>query len=424
LLFAVSPFAVPLCSSQDKSVKKVSVSALALALATVANAQLAEFVNPNEPAYTVPGTGALYQRAPAAILFDQGPIFTQTGAPNNLSIMNNTATVGYCTLGFAGTGAFRVADDFTVPAGQTWVVDKVTVFGYQTGATAPSINAGTLRLLSTSPAASTTPTVVFGDATTNVLTTPVTLAGTARVTSTTLTNTQRLLQAIPLTISPAVTLAPGTYWIDFTAAGTVASGPFFPPLSPVITAPTATGNAIQQTTAGAAYVALNQAIADPANPTCAAGTTTVGPAQGVPFIVEGVQAAAIVPVTPAGTINANTTAGQTTASIPLNFTNPAGGAAGTVSCALTNAVNTTISPTTAVTIPSGTTGGFVVTGSGTPGSTFSGTVTCTIPGSPNVVYTINGVISAVTSITTLSNFGLIALALMLVGFGALVSRRN
>ncbi len=397
----------------------------ALALATGANAQLADTLNPNEPVSSVLGTGPIYQRVPAAILFDQGPIFTQTGTPNNLSILNNTATVGYCTLGFTGTGAFRIADDFTVPAGQTWLVDRVTVFGYQTNATAASINNGTLRLLSTSPVASATPTVVFGDTTTNRMTTTVSLAGTARVTSTTLTNTARLLQAIPLTISPAVTLAPGTYWIDFTAAGTVASGPFFPPLSPVITAPTATGNAAQQATAGSAYVALTQNIADPANPTCAAGTTTVGPPQGVPFIVEGVvQAASISPVRPAGAVNVNGTAGQSSVSIPLNFTNAASGVAGSVSCALTNAVNTTIAPLTAVTIAPGTTGGFTVTGTGTPGAAFSGTVTCTIPGSPDVVYTITGGISSVTAINTLSGFGLIGLALILLGFGVFVSRRS
>jgi hypothetical protein len=271
----------------------MKLALLALAIISTAQAQTSSVESIAGASFTsdVVAPGPVFQRNPAAILFDQGPIFTQTGTPNNLSILQTTAPVIYCTLGLAGTGAFRLADDFTIPAGQTWSVDRVVVFGYQTGATAASINSGNLRILSTSPGASATPTVVSGDTTTNVVTPAnVTLAGTVRVTDTTLTATNRLLQAIPLVISPAVSLTAGTYWIDYQAAGTVASGPFFPPLAPaILAAPAPTGNAFQLTTAGAAYVSVTQGLP---NPDC--NTTTPGPAQGLPFIVEGTNVAPAV----------------------------------------------------------------------------------------------------------------------------------
>jgi hypothetical protein len=136
-------------------------------------------------------------------------------------------------------------------------------------------------------------------------------------------------------------------------------------------------------------------------------------------------AAAITPATPGGAVVINSAVGSLTASAPLNFTNAASATvSGTVSCVLSNTVGTvTISPTTAITLAPGTTGGFTVTGSGVAGSTFSATVTCTIQGAPQVVYNVNGVISAVSQINTLNGFGLSLLALSLMGFGIMLSRR-
>jgi hypothetical protein len=169
--------------------------------------------------------------APTAVLFDQGPLSNGVNGATPISILQNVAPFNYCSLGGAGTGAFRLADDFVVPAGQTWTVDTITVFGYQTGATAASINNATLRILDGSPAG--TPATLFGDATTNRLGT-ASLSGTFRVASTTPTLTNRAIQAIPINVVPALVLPAGTYWIDFNAAGTVVSGPFFPPIVPNI----------------------------------------------------------------------------------------------------------------------------------------------------------------------------------------------
>jgi hypothetical protein len=346
-------------------------------------------------------SGPVFQRQPAAILFDQGPIFTQTGTPNNLSILQNAAPVTYCTLGSTGTGAFRLADDFTVPAGQTWLVDRVVVFAYQTGATAPSITSGNLRILSTSPGASTTPTVVAGDTTTNRVTPAnVTLSGTVRVSGTTLTATNRLMQAIPLVISPAVLLSAGTYWVDFQAAGSVASGPFFPPLTPaILTAPAPTGNALQLATAGAVYVPVTQGLP---NPDCL--TTTPGPAQGLPFIVEGTLGALPVAVTPTGTA-LSFTVGSTRS---LSFTG-----AGAVACTATGPFTVAPNPLTspgAVTVTATAVG--------------TGTLTCTSGATTIASYPLTAAAGAVVvQAPTLNLWSALGLLLAMSAFGVIAVRR-
>jgi hypothetical protein len=130
--------------------------------------------------------------------------------------------------------------------------------------------------------------------------------------------------------------------------------------------------------------------------------------------------ATITPVTPPGTLNV------TSGSVALNFSNgaAAGGPSGTVSCALSNTTGTiSIAPTAPITVAAGATGGFVVSGSGAPGSTYTGTVTCAIQGGAPVVYTINGTVSAVTQINTLGTLGLTLLGFALIGFGAFAARR-
>src|SRR5690349_23149983 len=59
---------------------------------------------------------------------------------------------------------YLLAEDFTVPAGQTWNLDTVIIYSYQTGSsTAPSpINFATLQIRQSSVSGS----VVFGDTTT------------------------------------------------------------------------------------------------------------------------------------------------------------------------------------------------------------------------------------------------------------------
>jgi hypothetical protein len=70
-------------------------------------------------------------------------------------------------------------------------------------------------------------------------------------------------------LSPAVNLAPGTYWVEFQFGGTLSSGPWAPPVS--ILGQTTTGNALQKTSTGWA-----QAL-----------DTGSGSVQGMPFLIMG-----------------------------------------------------------------------------------------------------------------------------------------
>jgi len=143
--------------------------------------------------------------APASCIFTGGTLFGHTAS----------ISVG-----------FSIADDFTVPVGQTWRLDSVRVSAYQTGSTTTStFNAGRIRIWSGRPD-SAGAMVIFGDSTTAFVGTGWT--GVYRVSSTTLTNTQRPIMFIILNCGGTV-LTQGVYWIEYWLGGTLASGPFTPP---------------------------------------------------------------------------------------------------------------------------------------------------------------------------------------------------
>jgi hypothetical protein len=119
---------------------------------------------------------------------------------------------------------FRCADDFNVPVGQTWTINSVVVFAYQTGfagATSP-ISAATLRVWNGRPGDAGS-TIIFGDTTTNRLATSVdsslwrifnTVVG-AGANPPTPAATNRRLWLTTLNVSPSLVLTAGNYWIDW-----------------------------------------------------------------------------------------------------------------------------------------------------------------------------------------------------------------
>ncbi len=247
---------------------KILIAALATSLSTAAFAQSVDTFDPSEAVSNTPVVGEGFT-TPTLVLFNQGPLTNGT----NVSILDNNAPFLYNTLGFTGAGAFRLADDFTVPANQVWNIESIIVFGYQTGATSPTITGATMQIRNGAPPAGA---VIFGNETTNIPATS-TLSGAFRVTPTTLTATNRAIQAVRIPV--AVTLTGGTYFIDFTTSGT-GGGPFFPPVVPALTAPAPTGNALQLQTG--VWNPLRMGLTT--DPVGAPGT---GPQQGLPFIVEG-----------------------------------------------------------------------------------------------------------------------------------------
>ena len=186
--------------------------------------------------------------APTAIIYDNGPLATGTLARNGTSTApagtqwseaswdfgdnttsNTLSGVGCQVIGAAT--ANRCADDFNVPVGQTWTINQVIGFAYQTGSVANPIIGANLRIWLGRPGDPGS-TIIFGDTSTNRIGT-VTDAGLYRIFNSgppgnTATGTTRIIRQVPILVSPAAVLTAGNYWVDFQFDGG-ASGNFSPP---------------------------------------------------------------------------------------------------------------------------------------------------------------------------------------------------
>ncbi|WP_337872838.1 T9SS type A sorting domain-containing protein [Ignavibacterium sp.] len=181
-----------------------------------------------------------WQYTPEAVLYDNGPVVNSPGGgPNGADGSVLQTALGLNVLGFAHqqSSNFRVADDFVVPAGQTWTINTASFYAYQTGSTTTSTITGVnVRIWNGQPGVGT---VVFGDTTTN------------RMSATTWSNIYRYSDTAPGTTRPlmkqtvtiGVTLGEGHYWIDWQTSGSLVSGPWAPPIS--INGQTNTGDALQ-----------------------------------------------------------------------------------------------------------------------------------------------------------------------------------
>jgi hypothetical protein len=195
---------------------------------------------------TARGVPAALVAPPAAlgtILLDSGPIVTHPGGGAggaDASRLQNNLTPPMNVLGFgsAASANISLADDFVVPTGETWNIDTMTFFAYQTGSTTTStLNLVHVQIYNGPPNAGGT--VIFGDLTTN------------RIASTNWTNAYRETMTTPGTTRPIMaavatvdtTLTEGTYWVEYRLGGTLASGPFCPPIT--ILGQTTTGNGLQ-----------------------------------------------------------------------------------------------------------------------------------------------------------------------------------
>jgi hypothetical protein len=260
---------------------RIALSSIALVLANVASAQVAEVFNPSEPLVSVvsplnPNSGVSPAGAPACggQLFNNGAFVTSTGNGTggaNLSMLQSTS-LGMATLGFghqSGTANNRVADDFVVPAGG-WTLNCAVFYAYQTGSTTTStITAVNVRIWDGPPGAMGS-NIVFGDTTTNRMTASA-WTNAYRVTETSATDTTRPIMAQTINLG-GLNLAAGTYWIDWQTTGSLASGPWAPPIS--IIGQAVTGNGQQFTGNTSAWA-----------PAVDGGTGT--PAQGLPFLLLG-----------------------------------------------------------------------------------------------------------------------------------------
>jgi hypothetical protein len=226
--------------------------------------------DPNQPVWQPPSDAVvLYDNSqgtcnPTTTGLITHPNACPAPAVNDSRLQTGETTFGY---GHAISANIRVADNFTIPAGGCWDIQAITFFAYQTGATSPTINNVNFQLWLGAPWAGGA--IIYGDTSTNVLA-GSTLAGIRRTNSTATCAGDRLIMA-NRTLCVAGPLPAGTYYIDWQSGGTLASGPWVPPITCL--GGGATGDAQQFLSSTGAWAPITN------------GTT---PAVGLPFILEGV----------------------------------------------------------------------------------------------------------------------------------------
>ncbi len=167
--------------------------------------------------------------AHAALLWDNGSLVNQPGAGAGGADVSSIVA-GEGTFGFGMQTALgnRIADDFTIGVGQTWTLSSAEVFGYQTGSTTTStFSSLSLRIWQGAPGASGSSIIWDNSSIEGVLTTSFT--GIYRTDVASFSNTQRPIMSLQSSLGGTV-LGAGTYWLDWAATGSLASGPFCPPL--------------------------------------------------------------------------------------------------------------------------------------------------------------------------------------------------
>ena len=174
----------------------------------------------------VPGV-VPYERSFSALYCQDSMITTPTGSCIPTNCFQSETQQPNASAGSnmnTDIGAI-VADDFVVPAGQTWIIDKITTFGYQTYASYPvsTFTSCTVKIWDGDPSAGTP----------NLLRTVTTLYPPQSSTFTAIfrtdydwCTTSRPLYDLPNPISPGLELTAGTYWVGFQAEGTLDSGPW------------------------------------------------------------------------------------------------------------------------------------------------------------------------------------------------------
>lgn len=273
----------------------IKVGALALALMATGSvhAQTATEDVGSAPEGTfipsAPGAPLWNRGGMGNVLFDNGPYVNSagTGAGGADESVLQTTSLGMNTLGFGHQvlNGNRMADDFTVPA-SGWLIDSFVFFAYQTGSpTTSTMTAVNMRIWDGDPSLPGS-SVVFGDTATNLMTATA-FTNSYRVTETTLGANNRPIMAQTLG-GLSLQLPAGTYWVDWQSDGSLASGPWAPPVT--ITGTAITGNALQS-------LADNGATWAPA-----ADTGTDTPQQDLPFLITGTVPTAIPETQPVPTL--------------------------------------------------------------------------------------------------------------------------
>ena len=227
-----------------------------------------------EPTSTQIGAPGPVWDGPYAELYSNGPWWNSVGSGvggADESILQTSLSANTLGFGFQTPNGYIMADDFTIPSGETWTIESITCFGYQTNSpTTPTINGMNLAIYDDGPDSGGA--LVWGDISTNVFSSAV-WSNVYRVTEATSgTATNRPIMAVTADLATPAVLGEGDYWLHVNMAGTLSSGPWAPPI--VVMGETTTGDGYQFTTAWA--YALD---------------TGNSARQGIPFVLEGMPTA-------------------------------------------------------------------------------------------------------------------------------------
>lgn len=224
--------------------------------------------SPAGASQAAPDNGVIW-RAPEAVLWDNGPLvnFPGAGAGGADESRLQSTSLGMTTIGFGHQVLNNnwIADDFTISDAAGWTVNSATFFAYQTNSTTTSTMTNVNWILyNGDPSAGGT-----------VITTGGGLQSTAwanmyRTTETTIGATSRPIMATTVNMG-GLFLPAGAYWLAWQTDGTLASGPWAPPIT--INGQTTTGNGLQSLGNTTSWAPANDG-----------GTLT---RQGFPFILEG-----------------------------------------------------------------------------------------------------------------------------------------
>ncbi len=205
-----------------------------------------------------------------AQIYDNGTIVNNpglgVGGADVSSLHDGLNSLG---MNHASGLGYRVADDFIIPAGQTWTIDSIAFLAYQTNSgNASTITDVNCAIFNGSPAIGGS--IVLGDTITNLMQSTY-FSNIYRTADAAFTNTARPVMRNIVVPQSAWSLPAGTYWVAWQTGGTLTSGPWAPPLT---NANMATGDAIQFNPDGSIW-----------NPILDGGATA--DPQGLPFQIYG-----------------------------------------------------------------------------------------------------------------------------------------
>jgi hypothetical protein len=218
-----------------KILRRFALASTALALGGSALAQSLDTASsspstPRAAAATAPVSGGGSSKSTKAVLVPFAPYVTQNGAgAGGADVSELYTNVGYNTYGvnFDASEQARVAEDFTVPGGQTWDVSQIKWMVYQTGApTTGTLTSLSLNLWNSNPTGQNP----GGQALTggNQFQSQ-TFSGVYRVADYAVGSNERALIEVTCNGAWIPPLPAGTYYLEASATGSVASGPWAAP---------------------------------------------------------------------------------------------------------------------------------------------------------------------------------------------------